>query len=373
MVAAPSDQTLHVIWSVWSASYFLFSAVTIVVFLGVVSSYKVRKKAFNLYLIFLMIPDIIFSFFCAIQCAVLASAGGYTEPWECKLQSVYLVFGISANAWLNGVITFELHRLLRLSRRRQRYFPPTHKQIAKRAAMVYTYSVALAVIGVLSIDWLPYETRAQKGVVCIPGRYSQASTVFFWCVFFPMLVAVPLVFAVIVSFDIWRRSLMPESGKARELSLYFFRLVIVFVIMWLPAALVLYVLGDINEWIFYTLATWSHAQGAVSALCSMKKDDVYQAVMDFVHCRNWWVVDEKDDRTIIEQTEVTRPRGTSSFWTSFIGAASLRDEHMCSSGLFSLPAMADTMDKGDVADKNSIDGAEIRETHPSSSDEFENV
>merc|ERR1711976_1090557 len=82
---------------------------------------KVRSKPFNLYLIYLMIPDFTFSLLCAITCLLNALNGGFYSHAMCNFQQLYVVFGIGSNAWLNSIIAHQLHKILRQSNTRRRY------------------------------------------------------------------------------------------------------------------------------------------------------------------------------------------------------------------------------------------------------------
>ena len=93
--AAPADEVLRRVWISWSTLYFVFAFFNLIVLLGTISSRRVRRKPFNLYLIYLMIPDVLMTGACAITCAYLAANGGFTHPWICRFQSVYIMFGVS--------------------------------------------------------------------------------------------------------------------------------------------------------------------------------------------------------------------------------------------------------------------------------------
>jgi hypothetical protein len=284
-VAAPSDEEMHVMWSMWSAIFFLYSTVVVTVFLGVIFSRRVRENSFNVYLVYLMLPDVIHALTCAIQCACLAYFGGYRSSAACRFQSIYLVFSASSNSWMNGVIAYEVHNLLKLSARRQRYFPPTHRRVSIQAAVVYTFCLFIAILGAVQIPWLPHQTQSLKGLVCVPVETDVASTIFFWVVFFPVAFGIPILYSLWATSDIIKNKLLPPTGKRRELAVYFFRIALVFVILWLPALLAMWILPNTHVWAVWAAGVYVHAQGTVSALVSLLKPDVYHAVKQFVTCR----------------------------------------------------------------------------------------
>ena len=285
MRAAPSDGQMHDMWTGWSTVFFIATLFNLVVFLAVVLKKKTRTNNFNQYLLGLMGPDILFTGICAVQCAFLAADGGYTHSFECRFQSFYLVWGMASNSWLNGVVAFEVHRLLRQSNRRQRYFPPSTRKVAIQSAAVYLWAVFIASWGVYSFPWLPHRTDSVNGLVCLPMEFDRASSLFFWLAFYPLMNAVPLAYGVWVTIDITRNGLLPPQGKKREIAVFFFRIVVVFVVMWLPSIVFFYAGSGINIWVVYFSGIWAHMQGAVSAAVSMLKSDIRFAVLDFLFCR----------------------------------------------------------------------------------------
>lgn len=290
--AAPSDATMRRVWTAWSTFFFAFAAFNIIVFLGIVTARKVRRRPFNVYVIFLMIPDIIYTLSCAIQCALLAARNGFQTPLACQIQSFYLMFGLTANSWMNALVARELRRLLTWSGRRGRYKPPPYKTIVRDSLVVYFASACISFISwVVNVPWWPHRTDLQNGLVCLPMAYDMASTLVFWLLFFPVMSAIPLMYCAWVAFDVWRRNLLPPPGKRRELMIYFYRITGVFAVMWVPGVFFFYVSAAFPKehvWAIYIASVWSHSQGAVAAAVSMLKEDVYRAVMNLIWCRGQW-------------------------------------------------------------------------------------
>ena len=290
--AAPSDETMQKVWIAWSTFFFAFAIFNIIVFLGIVTARKVRSRPFNVYVIFLMIPDIIYTFSCAIQCAFLAARNGFVSPGVCQLQSFYLMFGLTANSYMNALVARELKRLLTSSSRRARYKPPTTKKIAWDSCVVYLFSAGISMASwVVNVPWWPHRTDLQNGLVCLPISFDKASTIVFWVAFFPIMSGFPLLYCFYVVWDVWRKQLLPPPGKRRELMIYFYRITGVFAVMWVPGVFFFYasaVLPKVNVWAIYVASVWSHSQGAVAAAVSMMKEDVYGAVMNLVWCRGKW-------------------------------------------------------------------------------------
>lgn len=226
--AGPSDQGLVVMWSIYSPLLFLFSGFVLIVFLGILTNPKVRKNPFNKYILFLSFPDFLYSFLCAITCLASALNGGYSS-WEmCQFQVFYLNFGAAANSWLNGVMAYEIYVLLRSSRVRRRYFPPSDQKVYITSSLCYLIALIGAGISLLGsrVDWLS-SPGIQAGFVCTVNEDTWQHTLTFWLLTAPLLFALPYAFASYVFYDVIIGSkLLPPRGKRRELSIYFFRYVI---------------------------------------------------------------------------------------------------------------------------------------------------
>ena len=285
LLAAPSDRVLHAMWSSWAGIALSVGLFVSIVFLGMLSSPLTRTKPFNVYLLAIMFPDIVFSLCCGVTCLLNALNGEYWSTWMCNFQTFYCVFGIGANAWLNAVIAFQLHRMLKFSRGRRRYTPPKIVHILRQTGIVYVYTAFLGTWGIYLGKAFP--SAAPSGLACIPIEVDKKSSFFFWLIFFPIFVAIPVVYVIWVGYDVMFRSkLLPPSGKRRQLSVYFGRLVLAFIIMWLPTFLLLFVAGSwLPPWVHWVGGTWSHLQGAVSMSISLMRKDIRRAVSRFLKCQ----------------------------------------------------------------------------------------
>eukprot|EP00566_Odontella_aurita_P018527 CAMPEP_0113528458 /NCGR_PEP_ID=MMETSP0015_2-20120614/1856_1 /TAXON_ID=2838 /ORGANISM="Odontella" /LENGTH=332 /DNA_ID=CAMNT_0000426993 /DNA_START=253 /DNA_END=1251 /DNA_ORIENTATION=+ /assembly_acc=CAM_ASM_000160 len=221
-----------------------------------------------------------------MTCALSAASGRYYSEAMCEWQSWYCVFGFTANMWMNMTVASNLHDMLRTTSIGRRYEPPKCGRVCREAAAVYVYASFMA-------SWtliperaeVPIRNDALGGVACLPAEYSLGSTLFFWLLFMPLMMGVPIVYIAWVCYDVYMRGLLPRSGRNRFLALYFLRLVFVFVIMWLPAVILIFGVAMRNYWISFMGGTWSHLQGLASAAASLTKPDVRMAVQSFVFCQ----------------------------------------------------------------------------------------
>merc|ERR1712183_350918 len=66
---------------------------------------------------------------------------------------------------------------------------------------------------------------------------DHLSTILFWTnlVFITLIIFVPIGYLIYVTFIIWKRELMPSTnGRMKELVWYFFRIILVFILAWIP-------------------------------------------------------------------------------------------------------------------------------------------
>jgi hypothetical protein len=254
-----------------------------------------RKSSFNIYLLFLMVPDIAYCLLCSITCALNASAGHYYSSSLCKFQSFYVVWAVASCAWMNAVVARQLHILLKSSHIRKRYTPPTRIRVAYHASCVYFLTAFIASWSFWGASWFPHRTAPVGGIGCLPLEYSWQSSLVFFLVFIPAFGGIPLVFVGWVCYDVWKRQLMPPSGRRRLLFLYFLRIIAAFVVVWTPFFIFVLVAGG-NAWSIYFGGTWSHVAGVVATGFSLFKPDINKAFTDLLFCR--WRLRKIEERSL---------------------------------------------------------------------------
>lgn len=286
LVAAPSDTDLRRMWILWSTLQIIVVIFVASVFTAVLVSRRARRNPFNIYLIFLFLPDLFYCAACTITCVLNAAVGHYYSPQMCQFQSFYLVFATCANSWLNAAICRQLHLMLRSSHVRRKYMVPSRTKIAKEACIVYLWACFVASWALIGRGFFPHRTGSVIGTACMPLEYDFDSSMFFFLFFMPCLALIPQFYVAYVSFDIWNRGLLPPVGKRRILAIYFIRIVAVFVVMWLPVLFLTWVGTNwAGPWVFWFAGSWSHLQAAVSAAFSLCKPDIWKAYKSILTCR----------------------------------------------------------------------------------------
>lgn len=286
IVAYPSDSSARPkVWISWTIVTAIVNIACLILILGISTSRRARSRSFNLYIVFLTLPDLVFSGLCMYTCLSNYIRGEYSaqdNPINCKFQAWYCVFGWTANMWMNAVISWRLLDLLRKSNKSQRYVIPPSRAVISNALSVYLYACFMASWTLLDI--FPHRARPVAGVACLPTEYSRTSLLFFWIVFMPLMLGIPIGYVAWVVYVCHKKKLLPKGGKRRFLALYFLRLIVSFLVMWVPSIIFIYVLSAKWWWTAIFGGTWSHMQGLVSAIMCLQKPDIAKAVKDFLRC-----------------------------------------------------------------------------------------
>jgi hypothetical protein len=238
-------------------------------------------------------------------------------------------------------VAHEVFILLRKTQRLESYSPPSRRAVLLRCLLVYAWACFVASWHYWSV--LPILSLPLHGLTCVMIDYDVPSTFFFWLMYIPAVSGAPIVYATVIGYLCWRdnligmhsqvarqppraatggffsvhvspddsrhgssatehgnvstsastnalsnvissQSLEQRSRQARSLSVYFSRIFLVFFVMWTPALLLIFVTSFRSPWPIWAGGAWAHLSGLVSALMSMSKRDVGQAVSDLLTC-----------------------------------------------------------------------------------------
>lgn len=287
LAAAPSDDDLVKMWIAIGTTSVAVSVWVGIIFSGILCSHKARALTFNLYLLFLMVPDFLMSFLCAIACFLAVSAGHWYSPFMCHFQSWFIVFGIGGNSWMTVVILRQIHKMLSNARRCIRYTNPTRKEVYIQSGIALLWATFLGIWAVLPTSWnIPIRTYPQQGYACVPIEYNFPSSLFYFLVFFPCLSGIPLLYTTYVIFDVWRKSLLPKRGQRRIFAVYMMRIILCMYCWWLPSIMFKYFIPSaVGPWGKCFFSIWMHLQGIVSSGLMLGKPDINKAVKNLVTCR----------------------------------------------------------------------------------------
>ena len=275
----PANQRLRIFWP--ELTRFLLGLTATVVsgslMLGILIAPKIRKQAFNLYILLLTIPDVVLQLFSTAIMAGRTVAGRYTHH-HCEIMVSTTVFSFFSNVWLNSVILYELQILLVKSKRRERARPPSTLRVMKQTLVIYLLGVAAGIYGVY-LTCKKHRTKLEE-----KGRYERvlliATLVFY---------LLPYLHLIYVCFRVWRGNLLPRNGRTRTLGFFFLRVIVLFMTIWaVEIVLSNFERRNISnlEGVFYVNQYLRSIGSIINTWLSLLKPDLRKAFTNFWHC-NW--------------------------------------------------------------------------------------
>jgi uncharacterized membrane protein (DUF485 family) len=254
------------------------------------SQQRIHRKysSYNLYLVFLAFPDILFNVFMVWRCISDLSGHAFDAEWalaawiygETQRTSIMFIFYgcTTANLGMNTLIAFEVFKLLKNSNQRVRHSPPTIKRVVLQATGVYLYSIVLSIIALGVIVWIPKSIRSDELMNNFGGP-----------VFLAISAGIPFMILIYLCGVAWRRRLVRKSDRhLRTLAIFFLRIVFVFILIWAPAY-ILWGIGVFNNSpvaygpLFAVAMLLISIQAILSNTLAMMKPDVKKAVLDLIN------------------------------------------------------------------------------------------
>lgn len=258
---------------------------------------QIPYSPYNLYLVYLAIPDLVVSLtFVFGVCARMINQ----QPVDHNLiGTIVLVYGL-ANCVLNAMVCHQVFLLLQKSNQRQRVKPPTLTRVTLEAISVY-------VVSVLMFSWVYFPMIASQRAYN-DGDYEKARMLEKFSQvtgsITGVMIILPIVYVVWASFSIWRHKYIPPksnrmsvTNKAnRALAVYFFRIVAVFLIVWIIGLFIgglatAVTIMDGNNWpmyVFFTLVAIQQIATTGVILMSPVSRQYIKALFSLSYCfPNW--------------------------------------------------------------------------------------
>ncbi|CAB9522179.1 Receptor-type guanylate cyclase gcy-19 [Seminavis robusta] len=235
---------------------------------------EARSNGYNLYLIFLAIPDALANLVVILRNA-LSISGAAVGPNIFIFAASFEYFYAIANIYLNACIIYCIHNILRQSSkdRKKQIPPPSVGRVCKETAVVYFF-------GLLVFGWAFF--------LYIHGlnTFSLGEIMNVWITTRCLLVGPPILYVIYVCFDVWWNERLPISGRTRVLALYFLRVIIIFLVTWVPYFVIYEIAWNIthNRWMVYFSYYLGSVQGFLSVCVALSKPDVKKVFWNFLFC-----------------------------------------------------------------------------------------
>ncbi|KAL7567895.1 hypothetical protein ACA910_019615 [Epithemia clementina (nom. ined.)] len=282
--------------------------------------------------------------------------GASNQRRICDVRNFVSYFYLPGNLTANAVVAREIYRLAYLSYKRQRTNPPKLRTVIFQMSLVYLWASFLSLWSIMHCKWSPthyddgnhFCVRATGSKTTDPDESPMISAGLGSLIGVGVCLA-PIAYVFYVGFRIRKGRLLPIKGRTRALAMYFFRVVLVFGIFFVPMLILTAIIHNMNHGsqntqgnnngedgddepntvlfvLHAVMRSFPPMQLLVTLRLIMSKDDVDDAVrdaFDFVlHCRNRpWVVLPSSATTT---TQRIRPRSSFLLGTVFSGGGSAR-------------------------------------------------
>jgi len=254
---------------------------------------RARASAYNLYLVFLAIPDLVFNIFLVylfstykkwvtiydsttatdnqqqqlvtaeVEDSSSSSGSSSSKRVDHPFDQALFMMCVTAHLYMNLFISYEILKLLRNSKLRKRSKPPTLRRATSQAVCAYTLGVIIFVLDYFAGEYL---LRLPLWII---GP-----------IYFGIQSGLPISYVMWVCFRIWYEQLLShDAGRRLKLLVIYFSIIILYVFILFPVA-ILYILlslpSILNIHIFlYLLACLLYAiQSWFSFGLAMTKPDV---------------------------------------------------------------------------------------------------
>mmetsp|Transcript_4676 Transcript_4676/g.7267 ORF Transcript_4676/g.7267 Transcript_4676/m.7267 type:complete len:403 (+) Transcript_4676:731-1939(+) len=248
-----------------------FSSLCGVIFLSaILSNPKVRNVSYNLYLVFLVIPDLLLNFsFMIIVMFKVDEDGIFRKSWT-EAVIWFVNFYYTAFFWVNFIIAHQIYNLVKKSYRRIKVAPPSTTTVLIQCLCVYTGGVLIATWCALDVPWSPMSANLDNGLFVFQspedGIFSKKGTYILMAIF----LFIPTIYVLYVAVIMRVKNLLPTSGRTRVISLYFFRILLVFFAFYYPIIVIGIVKSRVkNPNLFYVLQCLSISMEILQALATM--------------------------------------------------------------------------------------------------------
>jgi len=252
------------------------SIVCFTVICSVLWSKKTRVEGFNIYLVFLLVPDVFFNIWCAVISKINLNAGVFPSvSILCVISSITLASYVTANLWMNALVASEVYRMLQHSHQARRFEPSTPCKVMRRVLIVYAASILLSMF--LTFNTKPLLDTRLDSNRCNIGFYDSHSLIVGYLLVVTAVVP-PSIYLIYVTCVVYKNKLLPPAGTSRFLALFFLRISLAALFLTIMA------LATVALRSVKLLLPFLVVQGIIVSLLSLGKHDVRAAMMDTLCC-----------------------------------------------------------------------------------------
>lgn len=203
-----------------------------------------------------------------------------------------------ANLWMAFAVFFQIYKMLKATKRLQRYEPPELKRIIKESTMIHVFSIFMATLTVIPINFIP-KAVPSSSCEAYPEPGNSDQNVFYWAFYMPVTTLIPTFLVTILCVHIWYEKLLPVNGNSRSLLFYFARLVAVIYIVSIAVVVSFF----FENWVQAVAFVVFNLVGLIQVCLALCKEDIRKAWVQMWCCRKH---DEVPDFNLQSESAVTK-------------------------------------------------------------------
>jgi len=199
--------------------------------IAILSSKMTRNiDSYNIYMVFLVIPDALYNGVSLFQNTYTMN-DGQIPMMVCQFSQAFGLFYYFSNFWLNAVIAHEIFVMVSGSKRRIQPEPPSVRKVCLQSTFIYTLCAAISICMSIDAPWSLSTIDNEDGYCSyVAGSPAKDDGTFGWLseeiaqgLLYPFFY-IPWMYTLYIFCRIYGSKLLPTSGRTRVLSGYFMRI-----------------------------------------------------------------------------------------------------------------------------------------------------
>lgn len=263
-----------------SVTYFFLFVLSVLlnsaIILTILLSKRVGTKGFNIYLIFLLLPEVIVGTFALIHSVLTYDLGSYPFSEVSCVTGVFVYCGyMFANIWTNALVATELYILITNSLQGRASVVSTSKIVIK-CLIVYAASMMMAILYIWNNPLTELRLNPES---CFPESGNKAGRLVFSIIIPGVTLILPDIYVLYITRQVYEKLNMTSSGNLNFLVSYFFRITFVMALFSLVCmiAIALSTVGMLDLTLLFV-----SVHGLLLAIMTMRKKDIRLAFLELL-------------------------------------------------------------------------------------------
>ena len=242
---------------------------------------KTRARGFNLYLVFLLIPDIYLSLWISYMITSSFVSNKYPPTSHtCIVMSISAHFYLCCNMWVTVLTAFEVFQMLKKSANAQRFQPSPVRKVVCRVSVVY---IASLLNGFFQSINLPFSDVYIDVHSCIGTRRHLQIPNLMNILSLLTIMIIPIASLLYVTIFVHTKGMVPPSGQSRFLATYFLRICFISIV---NMTSICFLNIKYRRTLFIIANSLMLLQGLIVSTLSLQKPDIWKAASHIILYRS---------------------------------------------------------------------------------------